>query len=156
MLMLLFVAALQAAPAPVNDARLYVVGPSDVLAVTVYNQPQLSGKFAIEADGTFAFPLLGRVAAGGLNIRAVEDKVRQGLAAGFLADPQVSVTVDQYRSQQIFVIGEVRQPGSLQFTGSMTLIEALARAGSTTERAGQEVLIMRPSNGAAPPQAGDP
>lgn len=157
MLMLFFAVALQVAPATGNDPRLYVVGSNDVLAITVYNQPQLSGKFAVEADGTFAFPLLGRVAAGGLSIRAVEDKVRQGLAAGFLADPQVSVTVDQYRSQQIFVMGEVRQPGSLQFTGSMTLMEALARAGSTTERAGMEAVIVRAStNTLGAPSAANP
>ena len=146
MLTLLILTALQAAPAT-PDPRLYTVGPNDVLLVTVYNQPQLSGKFAIEADGTFAFPLLGRVPAGGLSVRAIEDKVRAGLAAGIIKDPQVSVAVDQYRSQQIFVMGEVKQPGSLQFTGSMTLIEALARAGSTTERAGMEVVIVRSSSG---------
>ena len=95
MLTLLLLTALQVAPAP-PDPRLYVVGPNDVLLVTVYNQPQLSGKFAVEADGTLAFPLLGRVAAGGLSVRAIEDKVRAGLAAGFLTDPQVSVAVDQY------------------------------------------------------------
>jgi polysaccharide export outer membrane protein len=162
MLMLLLVATLQVAATPANDPRLYIVGPNDVLAVTVYNQPQLSGKFAVEADGSLGFPLLGRVAAGGLSVRAVEDKLKQGLSAGFLADPQVSVTVDQYRSQQIFVMGEVRQPGSLQFTGSMTLIEALARAGSTTERAGMEAVIVRApgaggtgSSGAADAPSGD-
>ena len=155
MLMLLFLTALQLPPAAAVDPRMYIVGPNDVLAVTVYNQPQLSGKFAVEADGTLAFPLLGRVAAGGLSIRAVEDKMREALATGYLKDPQVSVTVDQYRSQQIFVMGEVKQPGSLQFTGSMTLIEALARVGSTTERAGMEAMIVRSSSGssaAAPAQ----
>jgi polysaccharide export outer membrane protein len=114
----------------------------------VYNQPQLSGKFIVEADGTLAMPLLGRVAAGGMSVRAIEDKVRERLlAAGYLNDPKVSVAVDQYRSQQIFVMGEVKQPGSLQFTGSMTLIEALARAGSTTERAGMEAVIVHASSG---------
>ena len=152
MLIVFFLAALQSAPA-VNDAqRLYIVGPNDVLTISVYNQAQLSGKFVVEADGTFAYPLLGRVAAGGLSIRAVEDKVRQGLADGFLKDPQITVMVDQYRSQQIFVMGEVKQPGPLQFTGSMTLIEALARAGSATERAGTEALIVHSDagGGAAP------
>ena len=154
MLTLLVLTALQVAPAP-PDPRLYTVGPNDVLLVTVYNQPQLSGKFAVEADGTLAFPLLGRLQAGGLSVRAIEDTVRQRLAAGFVNDPQVNVTVDQYRSQQIFVMGEVKQPGSLQFTGSMTLIEALARAGSMTEHAGTDVVIVRSSNAsgsAAPAQ----
>jgi polysaccharide export outer membrane protein len=145
-LTLLVLTALQVAPAP-PDPRLYTVGPNDVLLVTVYNQPQLSGKFVVEADGSIAFPLLGRVPAGGLSVRAIEDTVRQRLAAGFVNDPQVNVTVDQYRSQQIFVMGEVKQPGSLQFTGSMTLIEALARAGSTTERAGMEVMVVRSPSG---------
>lgn len=149
MLMVLLLALLQAAPAPNDSQRLYVVGANDVLTITVYNQAQLSGKFVVEADGTFAYPLLGRVAAGGLSIRAVEDKVRQGLADGFLKDPQITVTVDQYRSQQIFVIGEVRQPGPLPFTGSMTLIEALARAGTVTERAGLEVVIVHATSGGA-------
>jgi len=153
MFTVLFLAMLQAAatPAGSNDAqRLYVVGSNDVLTITVYNQAQLSGKFVVEADGTFAYPLLGRVAAGGLSIRAVEDKVRQGLAQGFLKDPQITVTVDQYRSQQIFVMGEVKQPGPLPFTGAMTLIEALARAGSVTEHAGAEALIVHSAGGGAP------
>lgn len=167
MLILVLLAALQAAPAspapgqaapasPAPDPRLYAVGPNDVLNVTVFNQPSLSGKFTVEADGTLAFPLLGRVAAGGLSVRAIEDKVRERLlAAGYLNDPKVSVVVDQFRSQQIFVMGEVKQPGNLQYTGSMTLIEALARAGSTTERAGTEVVIVRSASGVgsgAPPQ----
>jgi polysaccharide biosynthesis/export protein len=149
MLIVFLLAALQSAPAANDAQRLYIVGPNDVLTITVYNQEKLSGKFVVEADGTFAYPLLGRVAAGGLSIRAVEDKVRQGLADGFLKDPQITLTVDQYRSQQIFVMGEVKQPGPLPFTGSMTLIEALARAGSITERAGTEALIVHSGTGAA-------
>jgi polysaccharide export outer membrane protein len=143
MLILLLMTALQsAAPAPIDPA-LYVVGPNDVLTITVFNQPQLSGRFNVESDGTLAFPLLGRVAVGGLSIRAVEDEMRRRLASGYVKDPHVSVTMETYRSQQVFVMGEVQRPGSLQFTGAMTLIEALARAGSTTERAGMEAVIVR-------------
>ena len=57
---------------------------------------------------------------GGLSIRGVEDELRGRLAKGYLTDPNVSVTVEQYRSQQIFVMGEVKHTRSLQFTGSMT------------------------------------
>ena len=60
-------------------------------------------------------------------MQAVETELHDRLAkGGYLKEPQIGVSVDQYRSQQIFVIGEVRQPGSLQFTGSMSVIEALA------------------------------
>jgi polysaccharide export outer membrane protein len=80
--------------------------------------------------------------------------MRRRLAGGYVKDPHVSVTMEQYRSQQVFVMGEVRQPGSLQFTGAMTLIEALARAGSTTERAGTEAVIVRSGTaGSAAPAA---
>jgi polysaccharide biosynthesis/export protein len=128
----------------------YVVGPNDVLAVTVVDQLQLTGKYIVRADGSFTFPLLGRLQAGGLSLQTIENDLRDRLAKGYLKDPQVGVSVDQYRSQQIFVMGEVRNPGSLQFTGSMTIIEALARAGSTTDRAGPEALIVRQQNGSAP------
>jgi polysaccharide export outer membrane protein len=156
MLISLVLMALQVATTPPVSPRSYIVGPNDVLIVTVYNQAQLSGKFAVEGDGTIAFPLLGRVTAGGLTVRAVEERIHDGLAKGYLRDPQVTVAVDQYRSQQIFVMGEVRQPGSLQFMGSMTLIEALVRAGSTTERAGPDVVVVRPSSGDAPAASGAP
>jgi polysaccharide biosynthesis/export protein len=149
MLILLFLTALQAVPVADDNSALYIVGPSDVLTITVFNQPQLSGKFVVEADGTLAFPLVGRVVVGGLSVRRVEDEIRGRLAAGYLTDPNVTVAVEQYRSQQVFVIGEVRQPGPIQFTGSMTLIEALARVGSTTDRAGTEVTVVRQRSHAA-------
>jgi polysaccharide export outer membrane protein len=136
-----------------EEPSLYIVGPNDTLAVTVFEQPQLSGKFMVQPDGTFAFPLLGRVKVGGLSVQAIENEMRERLAKGYLKNPQVSVTVDQYRSQQIFIIGEVKQPGSLQFTGTMTMVEALARVGSITDNAGAEALIVRQAPGAQPPDA---
>jgi polysaccharide biosynthesis/export protein len=139
-----------AAAAPDGPAA-YVVGPNDVLAITVFDQPQLTGKYVVQADGTLTFPLLGRLATNGLTMRQIEDEVRTRLASGgFLMQPQVGVSVDQYRSQQVFVMGEVRQPGSLQFTGSMDLIEALARAGAATERADGEAVIVRSKPGIVP------
>jgi len=133
----------------------YLVGPNDVLLITVFDQPQLTGKYVVQADGTITFPFLGRLKAGGMSMQSVEDDVRERLkSGGFLRQPQVAVAVDQYRSQQVFVMGEVRQPGSLQFTGAMTVIEALARAGAPTERAGSEAVIVRGT--AAAEVAADP
>jgi polysaccharide export outer membrane protein len=147
-LAVLQVAAVCSAEPP--DLHDYIVGPNDVLAITVVDQPQLTGKYIVRADGTFTFPILGRLQAGGLSLQTVEDDVHDRLAKGYLKNPQIGVSVEQYRSQQIFVIGEVRQPGTLQFTGSMRLIEALARAGATTERAGTEAVIVHQQNGAPP------
>jgi len=125
----------------------YIVGPQDVLAITLFDQQDLSGKYTVEADGTFTFPLIGRVKAGGMSLRDVEQALRTQLSDGFFKNPQVSVSVEQYRSQRIFVVGEVRTPGPYPLVGDMTLIEALARAGSTTEHAAGEALIVRSSDG---------
>ena len=114
---------------PVTDYR---VGSQDVLTITSYDQADLSGKFTVEADGTFTFPLIGRVKAGGLTLRALEDSLKTRLKdEGFFRNPQVTVSVETYRSQKIYVIGEVRSPGSYPLSGDMSLVEAIARAGST-------------------------
>jgi polysaccharide export outer membrane protein len=121
----------------------YVIGSQDVLSITVWDQADLSGKFTVETDGSFTFPLIGRILAGGLTLRDLEAELRKRLADGYFKNPQVSVAVEQYRSQRIFVIGEVRAPGAYPLTGDMTLIEALARAGSTTQEAAGEAVISR-------------
>jgi polysaccharide export outer membrane protein len=137
----------------------YVVGPEDVLTVTVFNEPQLSGKFRVENDGQFDYPFLGRIKAGGTTVGEIAAVVKAKLADGYLRNPQVTVDVEQFRSQSVFVMGEVRSPGKYMLTGSVTLIEALAQAGSTTPGAGSDVLILHPkgTTKGAPvlPQEGD-
>src|SRR2546427_7418035 len=87
----------------------YVVGPQDVLTITSYDQADLSGKFTIETDGTFTYPLIGRFNAGGLTLRRVEDDLKGRLRDdGYFKNPQITVSVETYRSQKIFVVGEVR------------------------------------------------
>lgn len=134
-----------------QSAASYVVGPQDVLTVQVFDQADLGGKYTVEADGTFTFPLIGRVRAGGLTLRALEEELKVKLADGYFRNPQVTVAVEQYRSQRVFVMGEVRQPGPVPLTGGMTLIEALARAGSTLTSASGEVAIVRAPPGAKGP-----
>jgi polysaccharide export outer membrane protein len=136
-----------AVPAPPH----YIVGAQDVLNITLWEQPDLSGKFTVESDGTFTYPLIGRITAGGRTLRDIEAELKKQLENGFFRNPQLSVSVDQYRSQRIHVVGEVRQPGTYPLTGNMTLIEALARAGSTSERASREAVIVRSASGAAGP-----
>jgi len=135
---------LAAQSAPVND---YIVGPQDVLTITSYDQADLSGKFAVEADGTFTYPLIGRFKAGGLTLRATEEQLKARLKSeGYFNNPQITVAVEQYRSQKVFVVGEVRTPGTYAITGDMRLIEALARAGSTLPTASGEVVIVHPTS----------
>src|SRR5436309_4536796 len=142
-------AAAQPQPAPsASPVTDYIVGPQDVLTITSYDQADLSGKFAVEADGTFTYPLIGRFKAGGLTLRATEERLKAKLKdEGYFNNPQITVSVEQYRSQKVFVVGEVRAPGTYAITGDMKLIEALARAGSTLPTASGEVVIVHSGTG---------
>jgi polysaccharide export outer membrane protein len=121
----------------------YVIGAQDVLTISVFDEPSLSGKYAVELDGSLSFPLIGRVKAAGLSLRDFESDLRTRLASGYFRNPKITVAIEQYRSQRIFVVGAVKDPGSYSLTGDMTLIEVLAKAGSTTDAAGDEVMLIR-------------
>jgi len=138
-----------------QSAGDYVIGAQDVLSIAVFDQTDLGGKYAVELDGSFTFPLVGRVQAGGLTIRSFEVELKKRLADGFFKNPQVTVAIEQYRSQRVFVTGEVRSPGAYPLTGDMTLIEALAKAGSTTSNASEEVVVVRGTKGVDGPIAID-
>jgi polysaccharide export outer membrane protein len=142
-LLLTLAAADLRARAQAASAADYLIGPQDVLTIQVFDQTDLNGRYTVEADGTFTFPLIGRVQAGGLTLRKFETELRKKLADGYFRNPQVTVAIEQYRSQRVFVMGEVRNPGPVALTGGMTLIEALARAGSTLPSASGEVAIVR-------------
>jgi polysaccharide export outer membrane protein len=134
-----------------QSAADYVIGAQDVLAIQVFDQPDLGGKYTVETDGTFSFPLVGRVKAGGMTLRAFETELKRRLSEGYFKNPQLAAAVETYRSQRVFVMGEVRQAGPVPLTGGMTLIEALARAGSTLPSASGEVTIVRGLSGARGP-----
>ena len=136
---------LAAMPPLVRAERLndYTIGPQDVLSITVLNQAGLGGKYAVELDGSFSFPLIGRIQASGLTTAGLETELRKRLADGFFNTPEVTVAIEQYRSQRVYVMGEVRNPGVYSLPGDMTLFGALATAGSTTSQAGEQVVIIR-------------
>jgi polysaccharide export outer membrane protein len=121
----------------------YIIGPQDILTITSFDQEDLSNKYPVDSDGTFTFPLVGRVKAGGLTLRELEAELKRLLKEGFFKDPQLSVGVEKYLSQKIHIVGEVRQAGTYPLTGDMSLIEAIARAGSTLPTASGEALIVR-------------
>ena len=145
---ILLMLAATASAQPAND---YLIGPQDVLAIQVFDQADLGGKYTVETDGTFSFPLIGRVQAAGMTLRGFETELKKKLSDGYFRNPQVTVGVETYRSQRVFVMGEVRSPGPVPLTGGMTLIEALARAGSTMPSASGELAIVRAKQGATGP-----
>jgi len=151
LLVLATVAIAAAAHAQSPASADYVVGAHDVLTITSYDQNDLTGKFTVESDGTFTYPLIGRFKAGGLTLRQVEAQLRKQLVdEGFFRNPQITVAVETYQSQKVFVIGEVRTPGAYTLSGNMTLVEVLARAGSTLPTASGDAVIVHANNTTGP------
>jgi len=125
-------------------AARYLIGPQDLLKVTVLDEPDLTNNYRVDSDGFITFPYIGRVLAGGLNPGDLEDRIKNMLSPAYIKNPQVRVEIDQYKSQSVMVSGEVRQPGKIPMTGAMTVLEALAAAGSPTPAASSELTIARP------------
>src|SRR3954470_198019 len=142
----------------------YIVGPQDRLAITVFDEPTLTKTVSVDSEGSFDFPLVGRVKAAGLSVRQItaDLKRRLGPPDGFLVNPQVNIEVETYRSQVVYVNGQVRIPGAVPLKGAMTIMDVLAQAGSPTPEAGGFIEIYRrpagqaahgplePANGMAP------
>jgi len=131
---LLLVAAVVPAGAQGQD---YKVTSGDVLRITVYGDPGLSGSFPIGTDGTIGYPLLGNVAVNG---RPVEE-VRQAIDAGLkehIANLSVAVVVETYAP--VFVVGEVQRPGRYEFRPGMIALELFALGG------GQKEVLARGDN----------
>ena len=127
----------------------YVLGPQDVFTITIWGPGGLSDRFTVEVDGTFIFPMLGRLKAGGLTARQLQDELTRKLRDGYFNDPRITVVVDEFKSQHIFIVGEVKNPGTYSLTRPMTIVEALALAGSTTANAGNVAVVRRRIDGEA-------
>jgi polysaccharide export outer membrane protein len=128
----------------------YLVGPQDVIRITVYGEPQLSGPIHVDADGTFPFQYISRVKAEGLTTAQIGASLVKALGDGYLRNPQVSVEVLEYHSQSVFVTGEVRAPNKYAVRGDSTLMDVLTLAGSLLPTAGTYVLITHAKQGTGP------
>lgn len=138
---LLAASSLFVATAPA--AQHYEIGPADILNVIVLGQAPMTGEMAVDADGMLNFPFLGRVKASGLSPLELERKLITLLSDGYLKRPQVAVTVKQYRSQRVFVTGEVQRPGPYGLRPDRSLLTLLQDVGDLTPNVGHEVIVIR-------------
>lgn len=146
--------AFQVSSGPVQAplaAHDYLVGPNDILKVTVYGHEDLTQVVVVQADGSFTFPLVGRVAAADKTPGQLEKQITEALAAGYVREPQVTVVVQEFRSKVVFVVGEIVRPGTYPLSGRGSLVEILSRAGPMSSNAGSEVLVVRPKADAQGP-----
>lgn len=128
----------------------YPLGSGDVLKIMVFQHPDLSVESRIADSGRITYPLLGTLLVGGLSTDQAERLIARGLQdGGFLRDPQVSIQVSQFRSQQVSVLGNVNRPGRYPMDAqTMRLSEVLALAGGVSEGGGDRVVITTAQAGA--------
>jgi polysaccharide export outer membrane protein len=136
-----------AKPAPVLPDR-YVINPLDTLSVTVVGEPDLTNKYKVDIDGGITLPYVGRQSAAGLTISDLQTKIASLLKQGYLQNPQVLIDVDQFKSRAVYVTGKVRIPGKVTINGpSITLMDALALAGSTLADASTLITVQHQKGG---------
>lgn len=129
----------------------YRVAAADLIAVTVYQDPDMSRKARVNADGTISLPLVGSVKIGGMTLIEAQAAIEKRLAT-YVVSPQVSLFIEEYGNKTVFVMGEVQKPGSypIPTESRMTLLEAISTAGGFTPIAAQDrTRVLRNVNGAS-------
>jgi polysaccharide export outer membrane protein len=128
----------------------YILRPNDAIRLSVYEEPDLSGQVRILKTGQAAFPLIGSVPISGLSVAAAAEKIRSLYAADYLVDPKLTLTVDEYATEFISVLGAVRSPGQIPIpaSGQLDLATAMATAGGLTEEADPSSIQLIRATGA--------
>src|SRR5438552_8471545 len=132
---------------PVPSDPNYVIGPQDVLDISVWKEPDLSRSVPVRPDGKISLPLLNDVQAAGLTPSQLTVQITAGLNK-FMNNPQVTVIVSQINSQRIYLLGEVARPGAFALLPGMTVLQALSDAGGLSPFANaKKIYVIREQNG---------
>ncbi len=151
LMVLMSVAGSQVAAAQMPEARSggdratpqsLSIGPGDLLMVNVFETPELTGPVRVSNAGNVNLPLIGDLHLQGQNATEAAGSIRKTLmGGGFMNNPQVSVLITEYATQQVSVLGEVKRPGIYPSMGEHHLLDYLSLAGGLTELAGNSITI---------------
>jgi polysaccharide export outer membrane protein len=121
----------------------YIIGIDDVLAISVWKEPDVSKTVPVRSDGKISLPLAGEVQASGETPRQLEQDLANKLRS-FISEPEVTVIVEQIKSQKFNILGQVTKPGSYPLGGASTILDAIALAGGFRDFAKQKsVYVLR-------------
>lgn len=123
----------------------YILGPGDVVTISVYDYPELLTETRVSDAGAVTFPLIGEVKVGGKSPADAEKLIAKTLSTGgYIKQPQVHVKVLQFNSQQVSVIGEVKVPGKYPLQESSRVSDVIALAGGVSpESGGDRAYLIR-------------
>jgi len=121
----------------------FVIGVDDVLAINVWKEPDVSRSVPVRSDGKISLPLVGEVTAAGETPKKLEVEIGKRLQ-NYISEPEVTVIVQEIKSQKVNILGQVSKPGSYPLTNTMTVLDAIALAGGFRDFAKQKgIYVLR-------------
>jgi polysaccharide export outer membrane protein len=130
---------------PADLGGSYRVGPKDLIEVRVFEAPEVGGSYRVNEQGVLQLPLIGDVTVDGMSEPEIEKRLASLLEARFVTRATVDVELKEFLSKPINVIGAVKSPGALKFSGRWTLLEAITEAGGLADNAGDLIYVLRKS-----------
>lgn len=125
----------------------FVIGVGDILAVNVWKEAEISKIVPVRSDGRISLPLIGELVASGRTPRQLEAEVTTRLK-DFVAQPEVTIVVQEIKSQKFNILGMVSHPGSFPLVKPMTVVDAIATAGGFRDFAKQKnIYVLRTGAG---------
>ena len=122
----------------------YKLGSGDEIKVTVYGEPELSGPFVVDGQGSIAMSLIGQVEVVNLSLTEASRLLETKLKDGWLKDPKV--TAELVKGRPYYILGEVNRPGEYPFVSGLTMMNAIASAGDFTYRADRGKILVKSAN----------
>lgn len=129
-----------------KEASFYALGVGDIISITVFGEPELSGDYELNEKGEIKFPLLNEVLLLGLTIQEASKKIEDLLKVSYFQNPQVSITVKEYKSYWVNVIGEVKITGKKYLKQRSTVLDVISECGGMTQEAGDRITVQRKKN----------
>lgn len=133
-----------------SDDSNYKLSPNDLLDFRVFQEPEMDAVLRISGDGSASFPLVGSVHVGGKSVSDAIALLRREYLDGYLANPQISITIREYARRRFTILGQVQKPGSFEITGNegISILQAIGIAGGYTRIAdAANVTVKRREQG---------
>lgn len=137
----------QGSPTPVAESADYVIGVGDILAITYWEQKELTGEYAVRPDGKITVPLIHDVESAGLTPAQLRDRLT-ALSARLFEDPRITVGVKEVKSRRVYIVGAVVKPGPYDLLEPMNVLQLVSVAGGLRDFVtGRGITILRNEDG---------
>jgi polysaccharide biosynthesis/export protein len=136
-------AAVKPPSSAIAHSEDYVIGSEDVLAINIWKEPEISRTLPVRPDGKITLPLVGDIQASGLTTHRLQDDIANSLRS-YVSNPEVTVIVQEVKSKNFNIVGEIAKPGSYPLSEPITVLDAIALGGGLRDFAkGSHIYVLR-------------